>query len=205
VRLYNVKRKASSEGPYNVYNRRRPVVEVGPGVLPRRVLGKSQANPLDELSLLEAAEGAGSAVPPGEFLLLEIGIQGKHKAHRFDLGSDDPKIIVECKSHKWTESQNMPSAKMMAWTEAMYYFLAAPKDYRKIFFVLKDVSAKHHETLAQYYLRTYDHMIPDDVEFWEYDEQKKIVEIIRQRKTPLSEGMGTPTGVGREDGSTEET
>lgn len=114
-----------------------------------------------------------------EFLSLEIGIEGKHKAHKFDLGSDNPKIIVECKSHTWTESQNMPSAKMMAWTEAMYYFLAAPKEYRKIFFVLRDVSTKHHETLAKYYLRTYEHMIPNDVEFWEYDAAANSAERIR--------------------------
>lgn len=114
-----------------------------------------------------------------DYLLLEIGIEGKRKAHRFDLGSDDPKIIVECKSHTWTESQNMPSAKMMAWTEAMYYFYAAPKDYRKIFFVLRDFSSRHRETLAAYYLRMYEHLIPGDVEFWEYDAVKQTAERIR--------------------------
>jgi len=122
---------------------------------------------------------ASHEIPLREFLPVEIGIEGKHKAHRFDLGSDDPKIIVECKSHTWTESQNMPSAKMMAWTEAMYYFYAAPKDYRKIFFVLRDFSSKHNETLAKYYLRTYEHMIPKDVEFWEYDAARNSAERIR--------------------------
>lgn len=114
-----------------------------------------------------------------EYLSLEIGIEGKRKAHRFDPGSDDPKIVVECKSHTWTESQNMPSAKMMAWTEAMYYFYAAPKDYRKIFFVLRDFSLRHRETLAAYYLRMYEHLIPGDVEFWEYDAVRQTAERIR--------------------------
>jgi len=116
-----------------------------------------------------------------EHVSLNIGIEGKRKAHKFDLGSKDPKIIVECKSHTWTESQNMPSAKMMAWTESKYYFYTAPKDYREVFFVLKDFSTKHNETLAKYYLRTYEHLIPGDVEFWEYDEAKKTAERIRQR------------------------
>jgi len=86
---------------------------------------------------------------------------------------------VEYKSHTWTESQNTPSAKMTTWTEAMYYFYAAPKDYRKVFFVLRDFSKKHRETLAAYYLRTYEHLIPGDVEFWEYDPEKRTAERIR--------------------------
>lgn len=55
----------------------------------------------------------------------------------------------------------------------MYYFFALPCGYRKIMLVLRDFSAKRNETLVQYYLRTYQHLIPDDVEFWEYDEITK--------------------------------
>lgn len=33
---------------------------------------------------------ASQGIPLQEFLSLEIGIEGKRKAHRFDLGSDDP-------------------------------------------------------------------------------------------------------------------
>ena len=60
----------------------------------------------------------------------------------------------------------------------MYYFLAAPKNYRKIMFVLRDFSKKRKETLARYYIRTYNHMIPSDVEFWEYDESTGKAEIL---------------------------
>ena len=52
----------------------------------------------------------------------------------------------------------------------MYYFALAPKSYRKIFFVLRDYSPKKKETLAQYYVRMYDHLVPDEVEIWEFDE-----------------------------------
>ena len=56
----------------------------------------------------------------------------------------------------------------------MYYFLVLPAGYRKIFFVLRDYSLKRKETLAEYYIRTYRHLIPTDVEIWEFDEEKKI-------------------------------
>ena len=103
-------------------------------------------------------------------LAVEIGINGR-KLHKFDLADENKKVIVECKSHKWTEGGNVPSAKMTAWNQAMFYFHASPKFYRKIFFVLKDFSQKRNETLGEYYIRTYHHLIPKDVEVWEFDEQ----------------------------------
>jgi hypothetical protein len=101
---------------------------------------------------------------------LEIGISKKKKNHCFDLGSSSLKIIVECKSHKWTAGGKVPSAKMTTWNEAMFYFHLAPKDYRKIFFTLHDKRQTNGETLVSYYKRTYLHLIPEDVEFLEYDE-----------------------------------
>jgi len=100
---------------------------------------------------------------------LPIGINGK-KTHNFDLGNLEKRVIVECKSHKWTEGGNVPSAKMTTWNQAMYFFYAAPRRYRKIFMVLRDRSDKNGETLAEYYLRTNSHLIPNDVEIWECDE-----------------------------------
>lgn len=41
---------------------------------------------------------------------VDVGIS-KKKKHCFDLGSSDPKVIVECKSHRWTAGANVPSAK----------------------------------------------------------------------------------------------
>ena len=103
---------------------------------------------------------------------VEIGLT-KKKTHKFDLGNDN--ILVECKSHKWTSGDNVPSAKLTVWNEAMYYFMLSPKEYKKIFFVLKDFNKKKKETLAEYYIRTYFHLIPDDVEIWEYDKQESII------------------------------
>jgi hypothetical protein len=100
---------------------------------------------------------------------LDIGLL-KSKKHSFDLGASNPKIIVECKSHRWTSGANVPSAKMTVWNEAMYYFHLAPPDYRKILFVLHDKRAKNAESLLTYYKRTYDHLVPEGVEFMEWDE-----------------------------------
>ena len=100
-----------------------------------------------------------------------IGLNGTSKSHAFDLGSEEQRILVECKSHKWTApNDNVPSAKLTVWNEAMYYFLIAPTGFRKILFVLRDVSERRQETLAEYYIRTYRHLIPGDVEIWEFDE-----------------------------------
>ena len=108
---------------------------------------------------------------------VELGVSGK-KRHCFDLGSANPKVIVECKSHRWTAGANVPSAKMTVWNEAMYYFHLSPKGFRKILFVLHDKRNRDGESLLGYYKRTYSHLIPKGVEFFEWDETKrKIVKV----------------------------
>lgn len=102
--------------------------------------------------------------------VVDIGIGTERKPHAFDLGCAAQKILVECKSHRWTAGHNIPSAKLTVWNEAMYYFYAAPSDYRKIMFVLKDLRRGNGESLTSYYLRCYGHLVPAGVEFWEYDE-----------------------------------
>jgi hypothetical protein len=52
-------------------------------------------------------------------IVVSIGINKKKKLHKFDLGDVTKKIIVECKSHTWTESGNIPSAKITTWDQAM--------------------------------------------------------------------------------------
>jgi hypothetical protein len=99
-----------------------------------------------------------------------LGVGHMKKEHAFDLGCGRQKIIVECKSHRWTVGRNVPSAKLTVWNEAMYYFHLAPREYRKIMFVLNDRCARRGVTLAAYYLSACSHLIPDDVEFWEFDQ-----------------------------------
>ena len=108
---------------------------------------------------------------------VDIGLSQKNK-HCFDLGSANPKVIGECKSHRWTAGANVPSAKMTVWNEAMYYFHLAPRGFRKILFVLHDRRTRDGESLLAYYRRRYFHLIPKEVEFFEWDEAKrKIIKI----------------------------
>ncbi|KVD89208.1 hypothetical protein WI90_18775 [Burkholderia ubonensis] len=112
-------------------------------------------------------------------LKMMVGIGSQKKNHAFDLGCGEQKIIVECKSHRWTSTSNIPSAKLTVWNEAMYYFSLVPNDYRKVMFVLRDECAKRGLTLAAYYLKNYGHLVPSDVEFWEYDETERDAACIR--------------------------
>jgi hypothetical protein len=76
-----------------------------------------------------------------------VGVGEQKKLHRFDLGSEKPPVLVECKSHTWTQGGNMPSAKMTVWNETMYYFHLAPATYRKILFVLEHSRRELHTRL----------------------------------------------------------
>jgi hypothetical protein len=108
---------------------------------------------------------------------VSVGVSDRKKHHRFDLGSAAPAVLVECKSHTWTQGGNMPSAKMTVWNEAMYYFHVAPPEFRKIMFVLKHDRAEI--SLASYYLRIHGHLVPDGVEFWEFDAEINAAKRLR--------------------------
>lgn len=108
---------------------------------------------------------------------LSIGIYVQ-KNHNFDLGSSTQKVIIECKAHTWTSGGNIPSAKLTTWDQAMLYFFLAPRSFRKLFVVQKDLNPKTGESLCRYYLRTHPHVIPDEVEFWEVDEETSTFEQI---------------------------
>lgn len=74
---------------------------------------------------------------------LKIGINNsRKKLHRFDLGCKDNNIIVECKSHTWTESGNMPSAKVTVLREAIFYFHFVRFSIYKNFICQKKYSSK---------------------------------------------------------------
>jgi len=114
---------------------------------------------------------------------VSIGVGGNEKKQRrYDLGAIQPALLVECKSHTWTEGDKVPSAKMTTWNQEMYYFHLAPDHFRKILFVLKDLSIKRQETLAEYYVRTNSHLIPNKVEIWEFDTQTNTTSQIHYYK-----------------------
>lgn len=101
---------------------------------------------------------------------VQLGAASEKGRRLFDLGSESPPVLVECKSHRWTAGGNVPSAKVTVWNEAMYYFFLAPQEFRKVLFVLRDLNEKRQESLARYYVRNYRHLIPRGVEILEYDE-----------------------------------
>lgn len=94
----------------------------------------------------------------------------RQKQHKFDLGCAEQRVIVECKSHTSTEGGNVPSAKITTWDQAMLYFFLAPRAYTKLFVAKRDLNPKTGESLAEYYVRTHFHVIPDEVHFIEVDE-----------------------------------
>ena len=103
---------------------------------------------------------------------LSLGLS-REKVRRFDLGSDTPPVLVECKSFTWTGTDRSPSAKRAQFIEAMYYFHLAPTKFRKMIFMNRSFSKKRGESLAGYLVRLQGHLIPTDVEVWEYDEASR--------------------------------
>ncbi len=103
----------------------------------------------------------------------------QEKTHRFALGSDNPPVIVTCKTHKWTSGDNMPSAKIHAFAVAMFHFHMAPSKYRKIFVCEQSLRKKDNKSLLEYFLDKYFYLIPPDVELWELPPDSDAVRIIR--------------------------
>jgi hypothetical protein len=108
---------------------------------------------------------------------IPLGVEARKKLHAFDLGCGEQKVLVECKSHKWTKGAIIPSAKLSVWNEAMFYFYLAPREYRKIMFVLKHCCERRNLTLVEHYLKNHSHLVPSGVEFWEFDEVTNEVKI----------------------------
>ena len=109
-------------------------------------------------------------------ILLQLGFSAPvgrkiKKLHKFDLGSEDPPILVECKSYTWTSGGNSPSAKIRGLNEGMLLFSLAPRRYRKILFVLKHL--RRDVSLASHYIKTQGHLIGSKIEIWEFDLDKK--------------------------------
>ena len=100
--------------------------------------------------------------------LAPVGFRVK-KDHKFDLGSEEPPILVECKSYTWTAAGNSPSAKIRGMNEVMLLFSVAPPHYRKILFVLKHLHLRSKVSLAAHYIKNQGHLIGPGVEMWEFD------------------------------------
>jgi hypothetical protein len=140
-----------------------------PDIRFQRIGAPSNAHVGRDFEAIVAAHFAAQGTSLSRNFSIPIGHGNRTKDHRFDLGSEAPAVLVECKSHRWTIGGNSPSAKMTVWNEAMYFFHLAPTRYRKCFCVLSDRHAKSDLSLAAHYLRNHQHLVPDGIEIWELD------------------------------------
>ncbi len=86
-----------------------------------------------------------------------IGDPPKH--HKFDLVSHDGRFVAECKCYSWTETGNIPSAKMGFVNEAVFYLSHLPAGTERFVVLRKDEHPRRTETLADYYHRTNRHLL----------------------------------------------
>ncbi len=95
-----------------------------------------------------------------EFILeKKIPIGEPRKDHKFDIVSADNKMAIECKCYTWTESGNVPSAKMGFTNEAAFYLSFLPESYEKYIVMAYSWHEKRKKTLAEYYYETYRHLL----------------------------------------------
>lgn len=101
------------------------------------------------------------------------------KNHKFDCVSKDKNIIAECKCYTWTETGNIPSAKMGFINEAVFYMNYLPEDTNKIIVLKKATHARRNETLAEYYCRTNYHLLKG-IKIFEIDTDTNIITVIKE-------------------------
>ena len=91
------------------------------------------------------------------------------KMHRFDCVSINGGIVIECKCYTWTNTGNIPSAKMMGLNEAVFYMSYLPPETRKIIAINKSVYSNKTESFAEYYCRIDGHLL-NGIEIVEVDD-----------------------------------
>lgn len=92
---------------------------------------------------------------------VSIAIGSPPKPHKFDLADKDYSIVAECKCYTWTDSGNVPSAKLMGLDEAAFYFGFLPPETAKILCMKAATYRGRPETLAEYYVRVHGHLLRD--------------------------------------------
>lgn len=111
----------------------------------------------------------------------KIAIGRPAKLHSFDISSMDESIVVECKCYTWTETGNVPSAKMGFTNEAAFYLSFLPDDTERIIVMLHAEHAKRNETLAEYYFRTNRHLL-GKTKIYEFDLHTKEMRFVGQNE-----------------------
>ena len=110
----------------------------------------------------------------------KISIGNPPKDHKFDIVADNDTIAIECKRYTWTETGNVPSAKMGFTNEAAFYLSFLPDSYKKIIVMLRSYHPKRNESLAEYYYRTYRHLLGNIV-VAEFDPNRQSMRFIHEK------------------------
>lgn len=109
----------------------------------------------------------------------KIPIGEPEKDHKFDIVDASGTIAIECKRYTWTETGNVPSAKMGFTNEAAFYLSFLPDSYEKYIVMLKSHHPKRNESLAEYYFRTNRHLL-GKIKIAEYDPEQNALRIVGQ-------------------------
>ena len=109
----------------------------------------------------------------------KIAIGRPAKLHSFDIADELGQIVVECKCYTWTETGNVPSAKMGFVNEAAFYLSFLNSSVDRTIVMAKSTHPKRTETLAEYYFRTNRHLL-GDIKILEYDVPTDNMRLIGQ-------------------------
>jgi hypothetical protein len=109
----------------------------------------------------------------------KIAIGNPAKLHSFDIANKEGTVVVECKCYTWTETGNVPSAKMGFVNEAAFYLSFLDSSVDRSIVMAKSTHPKRTETLAEYYFRTNRHLL-GKIKILEYDTKTDSMRLIGQ-------------------------
>ena len=95
--------------------------------------------------------------------LVTFQVGNPPKPHKFDLVSEDKSIVVECKDNNWSKTNKIPSGKLATILKEVLYLSKIPKNIKKIIVLKKYYNQNLNETLAEYFVRMYGHLLDDIV------------------------------------------
>ena len=101
------------------------------------------------------------------------------RPHKFDISDEAENIVIECKCLAWTDTGNIPNAKLKSLNEAIFYFSFLPAHTEKILVMAYAVHPKRKETLAEYYYRTNYHLL-GDVKIMELCVDTNVMRLIKE-------------------------
>ena len=107
----------------------------------------------------------------------KIPIGNPAKDDKFDIVDTKGTIAIECKRYTWTETGNVPSAKMGFTNETAFYLSFLPETYEKYIVMLKSHHPKRNESLDEYYYRTNRHLL-GKTKVAEYDPSREELHIV---------------------------